>query len=120
MISGPYSSGIVEDGLDHLLQNPEFQLRSTLLEPRLLKQQTDELRHITLQLKSAHTGLDVEWWNEVNKSLFSFLCLFKVFFKFLLGRVQNTLFTVEKIRAKTEKSATRLVNSVNSNYVHTY
>ena len=65
LISGPYSSGIVEDGLDHLLQNPEFQLRSTLLEPRLLKQQTDELRHITLQLKSAHTGLDVEWWNEV-------------------------------------------------------
>lgn len=62
--SGPYSSGIVEDGLDHLLQNPEFQLRSTLLEPSLLKQQTDELRHITLQLKSAHTGLDVEWWNE--------------------------------------------------------
>ena len=78
--SGPYSSEIVEDGLDHLLQNPEFQLRSTLLEPSLLKQQTDELRHITLQLKSAHAGLDVEWWNEVNKSIFSFLCLFKVFF----------------------------------------
>ena len=65
------------------------------MEPRLLKQQTDELRHITLQLKSAHTGLDVEWWNEVNKSLFSFLCLFKVFFKFLLGRVQNTLELVQ-------------------------
>ena len=79
LISGPYSSGIVEDGLDHLLQNPEFQLRSTLLEPSLLKQQTDELRHITLQLKSAHTGLDVEWWNEVNKSIIYVFCLFKVF-----------------------------------------
>ena len=90
------------------------------MEPRLLKQQTDELRHITLQLKSAHTGLDVEWWNEVNKSLFSFLCLFKVFFKFLLGRVQNTLFTVEKIRAKTEKCAIGLVNSVKSKYILTF
>jgi len=62
--SGPYRSEIVEDGLDHLLQNPEFKLRSTLLKPNLLKQQTDELKHITLQLKSAHTGQDVEWWNE--------------------------------------------------------
>ena len=76
LISGPYSSGIVEDGLDHLLQNPEFQLRSALLEPSLLKQQTDELKHITLQLKSAHTGLDVEWWNEVNKSTYNIYFLF--------------------------------------------
>ena len=82
LISGPYSSGIVEDGLDHLLQNPEFQLRSTLLEPSLLKQQTDELRHITLQLKSAHTGLDVEWWNEVNKiiHILFFVFVFKRYF----------------------------------------
>ena len=79
LISGPYSSGIVEDGLDHLLQNPEFQLRSTLLEPRLLKQQTDELRHITLQLKSAHTGLDVEWWNEVNRIILSYGFLFYLY-----------------------------------------
>ena len=62
--SGPYSSEIVEDGLVHLSQNPEIHLSSPLIQPVLLKTQTNELKHITIQLKSAHTGQNVEWWDE--------------------------------------------------------
>ena len=62
--SGPYSSEIVEDGLVHLSQNPEIHLSSPLIQPVLLKAQANELKHITIQLKSAHTGQNVEWWDE--------------------------------------------------------
>lgn len=41
-----------------------MEIRSPLIEPSLLKEQTNQLTQITLQLKSAHGGQDVKWWDE--------------------------------------------------------
>ena len=62
--SGPYRADIVQDGLAHLLKNPEIIIRTPLIEPSLLKDQSMKLTTITTQIKSAHVGNEVKWWDE--------------------------------------------------------
>ena len=71
--SGQYDSDIVQDGLAHLLKNPEIQISSPLIEPAMLKIQINKLTTITAQLKEAHKGNNVQWWDEVSYLFIIFL-----------------------------------------------
>lgn len=61
--SGLYEAPVVPDGLNNQLQNPEVAINSPVT-PTILKEQLFRLQSITNQLKLAHKGQDIEWWDE--------------------------------------------------------
>ena len=64
--SGSYEESIVEDGISNVLKNPELKFTKPLREPSLYIEHSRKLVEITKQLKSAHKGESVQWWDEVN------------------------------------------------------
>lgn len=64
--SGSYEESIVEDGISNVLKNPELKFTKPLREPSLFIEHSRKLVEITKQLKSAHKGESVQWWDEVN------------------------------------------------------
>ena len=69
--NGPYSSDIVQDGLDNFVKNPEMEV-TRIYEPIILKEQSGKLIKITNELKSAHNGDEVNWWDKVSFFKFEF------------------------------------------------
>jgi len=64
--SGKYDKPVVEDGLDNQVKNPEVPVSSAGDDsglPNIVKEQIYQLRSVTNQLKMAHKGQDVEWWD---------------------------------------------------------
>ena len=65
--NGPYRSDIVQDGLENFVKNPEMESHnSRIAEPLILKEQSGKLTKITNELKSAHNGQEVDWWDQVS------------------------------------------------------
>ena len=65
--SGPYKAEIVQDGLAHISKNPEIEIVQTeIIEPMALKTQGSKLLVITEEIRSAHNGQDVVWWDDVS------------------------------------------------------
>ena len=65
---GSYRAPIVEDGLANQFHNPEVPLKTSpntddMGMPNIVKEQIYQLKSITNQLKMAHKGQDVEWWD---------------------------------------------------------
>ena len=65
--STPYDSDVIEDGLINQANNPEVALTSAG-PPEIVRDQIYKLQSITNQLKQAHRGQDVEWWDEEDDS----------------------------------------------------
>ena len=65
--STPYDSDVIEDGLINQANNPEVAL-SSAGPPEIVRDQIYKLQSITNQLKQAHRGQDVEWWDEEDDS----------------------------------------------------
>ena len=64
--NGKYDKPVVEDGLDSQAKNPEVPVSSSDDSsglPNIVKEQIYQLRSVTNQLKMAHKGQDVEWWD---------------------------------------------------------
>ena len=64
--NGNYNKAIVADGLESQAKNPEVPVRPTEDSsgvPNIVKEQIYQLRSVTNQLKMAHKGQDVEWWD---------------------------------------------------------
>ena len=70
--SGRYNSKIVKDGLAHLVNNPEIQVKGPVLEPTMLQVQSEKLSVIIQQLVAAHKGQNVQWWDEVIRNFILF------------------------------------------------
>ena len=66
--STPYDSDVIEDGLINQSNNPEVALTSAG-PPEIVRDQIYKLQSITNQLKQAHRGQDVEWWDNENDSV---------------------------------------------------
>ena len=66
--STPYDSDVIEDGLINQANNPEVSLSSSG-PPEIVRDQIYKLQSITNQLKQAHRGQDVEWWDDEDDSL---------------------------------------------------
>ena len=60
--SAPYDTDVIEDGLTNQAHNPEVSLGG-MVPPDAVKDQIYKLQTITNQLKQAHRGHDVEWWD---------------------------------------------------------
>ena len=65
---GSYKAPVVEDGLANQFHNPEVPLKTSpntddMGMPNIVKEQIYQLKSITNQLKMAHKGQDVEWWD---------------------------------------------------------
>ena len=72
--SAPYKAAIVEDGLDNQMHNPEVSLtadnsnvQSRFGLPHEIKEQLFKLQSISNQLRLAHGGQDIEWWDQQDK-----------------------------------------------------
>ena len=66
--NGNYKAAVVEDGISNQVHNPEVPLKMNPHGgepglPNIVKEQIFQLRSITNQLKIAHKGQDVEWWD---------------------------------------------------------
>lgn len=66
--NGNYKASVVEDGISNQVNNPEVPLKMSPNGgepglPNIVKEQIFQLRSITNQLKIAHKGQDVEWWD---------------------------------------------------------
>jgi hypothetical protein len=64
--NGSYDKPVVEDGLHNQARNPEVRVLATddaSGAPSIVREQVYQLRGITNQLKMAHKGQDVEWWD---------------------------------------------------------
>ena len=64
--NGNYNKPIVADGLENQARNPEVPVKPTEDAsgvPNIVKEQIYQLRSVTNQLKMAHKGQDVEWWD---------------------------------------------------------
>ena len=59
--AGPYKSALVEDGLANQLHNPEVEIK---LGEDVLQEQLFRLQGITNQLRQAHRGQDIAWWDQ--------------------------------------------------------
>lgn len=56
-----YKSAVVEDGLAQQIHNPEVEIK---FGDAILKEQLFKLESITNQLRLAHRGQDVQWWDD--------------------------------------------------------
>ena len=48
-----------------MLKNPELEIKTPLIEPALVREQSNKLKKITNQIQAAHKGEDIKWWDEV-------------------------------------------------------
>ena len=60
--SAPYNAEVIADGLTNQARNPEVSL-TAIVPPEIVRDQIYKLQTITNQLKQAHRGHDVEWWD---------------------------------------------------------
>ena len=60
--SAPYNAEVIADGLTNQARNPEVSL-TAIVPPEIVRDQIYRLQTITNQLKQAHRGHDVEWWD---------------------------------------------------------
>ena len=60
--SGTYDKSLVQDGLQYQSQNPEVHVDAQ--SPNPIREQILKLQSITHQLKQAHRGQNVEWWDQ--------------------------------------------------------
>ena len=54
----------------HILKNPEIDIQADIIEPLAFKNQGKKLLVITEEIKSAHNGQDVVWWDTVISRIF--------------------------------------------------
>ena len=48
-----------------MLKNPELEIKTPLIEPGIVREQSNKLKKITSQIQAAHKGEDIKWWDEV-------------------------------------------------------
>ena len=48
-----------------MLKNPELEIKTPLIEPVIVREQSNKLKKITSQIQAAHKGEDIKWWDEV-------------------------------------------------------
>ena len=58
-----------------MLKNPELEIKTPLIEPGLMREQSNKLKKITSQVQAAHKGEDIKWWDEVINYFFTYYVL---------------------------------------------
>ena len=70
-----------------MLKNPELEIKTPLIEPGIVREQSNKLKKITSQVQAAHKGEDIKWWDEVINYFLPTMSYLVVF-----GQIQETLY----------------------------